>query len=669
MSRRSERNTDGKVEPDRFGKMHARRRELSVRAQLARRLRGFRGRAGRVGSRPSWSGGRRLQRVIVKTHVARHKPGKARGSLMRHANYLGRDSASADGKPGVFYDASRSDVNGKEEVAVWAPDRHHFRIILSPERGADIPDMTAYVREVMARVEKDLASAGAIEAGMKLQWIGINHHNTDNPHTHVVLRGKLEDGRDLVIPRAYLAHGMRGRASEVATELLGERTIEQAQEARLKEVEAERFTSLDRMIERHLENGKIDLSPAKPIGFGADDRQLVLGRLQFLEGIGLAQKDKGTWWSLDETFSRSLRELGARNDIIKQLYSSLGNEAGRVQRMSGGAEVSEPVAGIVIAKDRADELEDDRFIVVRDSAGQAHYGRVRDTPSYRDLHVGSVAELGAGTQRRQQVAEKIVAVAEANGAVYSAQFHTAYLHQSKPDSTERDIARAVRSADYRLAFVAGFDGSGVRALETGEYAIDADSFTRFSQRGCSRTDVRVIAEHSLERQIEVHAVTWLDRQAFGNRPDARTADHPAVQEAIEQRQEWLVRNGYAQRTAGDLGGVELHPDALQQLATEERVDVAGRLTGKYGRPVVELPQGGTVTGEYDGTEHLHSGKLAVVVTEESVFVSPVSRTPDVDAGSTVELQRTSANDTTIELSSGRSRGPDMGLSLDGPGGD
>jgi type IV secretory pathway VirD2 relaxase len=218
--------------------MHGRRRELSVRAQLARRLRGFRGKSGRVGQQSF--GGRRLQRVIVKTHVARHKPGKARGSLTRHASYLGRDSASADGKPGVFYDGTQQSLDAKEVTAAWAADRHHFRIIISPERGGDIPDMTAYVRDVMRRVEKDLTVAGVVEPGASgsggLQWIAINHHNTDNPHAHVVLRGKLEDGRDLVIPRAYLAHGMRTRASEVATEILGERTVEQAREARLKEV-------------------------------------------------------------------------------------------------------------------------------------------------------------------------------------------------------------------------------------------------------------------------------------------------------------------------------------------------------------------------------------------------------------------------------------------------
>ena len=155
----------------------------------------------------------------------------------------------------MFYDASREGVSARQEVAELAEDRHHFRVIISPERGGDIPDMTAYVREVMARVEKDLVAAGAIEKGTKLEWIAINHHNTDNPHAHVMLRGRQENGQDLVIPRAYLAHGMRGRASEVATELLGERTIEQAQEARLAEVQAERFTSIDRMIERHLDKG------------------------------------------------------------------------------------------------------------------------------------------------------------------------------------------------------------------------------------------------------------------------------------------------------------------------------------------------------------------------------------------------------------------------------
>ena len=73
---------------------------------------------------------------------------------------------------------------------------------------------------------------------------------------------------------------------------------------------------------------RIDLSPAKPIGFGADDRQLVLARLQFLEGIGLAQKDKGTYWSVDETFSQSLRELGGATTSSNSFTASLETKSG-----------------------------------------------------------------------------------------------------------------------------------------------------------------------------------------------------------------------------------------------------------------------------------------------------------------------------------------------------
>jgi type IV secretory pathway VirD2 relaxase len=660
MPRRFRRQPDG-VDSDQIGRMSARRpRERSVNSELARRLRGFKGRTRKYLSGGSSGRGMR-QRVVVKAHVSRHKPGKARGSLARHVSYLGRESASADGKHGVFYDAAREGVDARQEAVQWAQDRHHFRLIVSPERGGDIPDMTAYVREVMRRVERDLDT--------KLTWIAVNHHNTDNPHAHILLRGKQADGADLVIPRQYISYGIRDRASEVATELLGERTPQEVQLAKSKEVGAERFTSLDRMIERALDDGKIDVSPSKHIGFGTDDRRLVVGRLQFLEQMDLAHKGRGTTWHVEGDFKQALRELGNRNDIIHQIYRQLGNESGRVVQMAGGIEPSPSVAGVVIAKGSTDELGEDRFVVVRDRSGQAHYGRVRDSAPYRDLDIGSVAELGAGAQGLREVTEQIVAVANSNDGIYSPQLHETHLRGAEPDSTDREIASSVRSAAWRLGFVGGFEGSGVRALENGKYAVEANSFAQFNQRGSQRTDVRVIAEHSLAEQVEAHAATWLDRQTFGRQPDARTDNNPIIQEAAQQRQAWLVRNGYAERSAGGTGTVDLLPGALEQLAAEERAEVAERLAAKYDLPVNELPQGGTVSGEYRGTEHLHSGKLAVVVAEESVFVSPISRDPDVGMGSEVSLQRTSAKDATVELAAGQTLDLDAGLSLDGPGGD
>jgi hypothetical protein len=620
------------------------------------RLKGFRGNT-RTAKGFARSNARNPQRVIVKLHVARHKPGKARGSLSRHASYLGRDSASADGQPGVFYDASRDAVDAKKAVVPWTADRHHFRVIISPERGEDIPDMTSYVRQVMARVEKDLDT--------RLSWLGINHHNTDNPHAHIVIRGRREDGTDLVIPREYLSSGMRGRASEVATELLGERTVKQMHEARLKEVQAERFTSLDRMIERHLENGRINVSPTKSIGYGADDRKLVLGRLQFLETLELARKDGGTWWAVEPDFGPSLRDLGARHDIVKQLYSTLGAEAGRVHRMGGGSEPPTPAIGVVVAKGSADEVTDDLFVVVRDAAGQAHYGRVSDGDSYRSVRVGSIAELGAGALRRREVTTDILTVAKEQGGVYSAQAHETYLRSVHSDLTDEPIEQRIRSATARLGFVAGYGGSGVRAIEAGRYEVNGTTFAQFSQRANQRTDLRVASYHTLDEQVEARAFTWLDRQGFGAAPDKRLTELPRIQDAQKRRNQWLVENGYAERSVGLTGDTRLLPGAINRLNAEERSAADQRLSQRHGLPVAELPNGGTVTGTYRGVEQLHAGRRAIVETDQTIYVAPIRRAPEADSGSTVTLRRTGDRDATVKLAAGRSRGTGAQLYLDG----
>ena len=39
----------------------------------------------------------------------------------------------------------------------------------------------------------------------KLQWVAIDHHNTDDAHVHLLVRGVREDGRPLQIDREYLS--------------------------------------------------------------------------------------------------------------------------------------------------------------------------------------------------------------------------------------------------------------------------------------------------------------------------------------------------------------------------------------------------------------------------------------------------------------------------------
>ena len=178
--------------------------EPSINSQLARRLAGFKGRSSAVSKARKAGRGTgqgtafdRLQRVVVKVHVSRHRPGKVHGSVLRHVSYVGRESASLDGKHGVFYDAAQEGLDARQIVTAWARDRHHFRLIVSAENADDLPDTNKYIRTVMARVERDL--------GTSLQWLAVNHYNTDNPHTHILCRGIKQDGTVLVIPRQYVS--------------------------------------------------------------------------------------------------------------------------------------------------------------------------------------------------------------------------------------------------------------------------------------------------------------------------------------------------------------------------------------------------------------------------------------------------------------------------------
>src|SRR5262249_35864793 len=154
--------------------------------------------------------------------------------------------------------------------------------IVAPEDAVQLEDLRGFTRDLMTQMEADL--------GTRLDWIAVDHWDTDNPHTHVVLRGKDEAGRDLVIAREYISHGLRNRAGELATEWLGPRTEREIRASMALEVTQERWTSLDRELQFRFSDGAIDLRdlPADPLA--RYRRSLFLGRLQQLSSMGLADE-------------------------------------------------------------------------------------------------------------------------------------------------------------------------------------------------------------------------------------------------------------------------------------------------------------------------------------------------------------------------------------------
>jgi type IV secretory pathway VirD2 relaxase len=218
-----------------------------------------------------------------------------------HLRYIVREGVSRDGTPGVAYDAHHDQADLDAFRSRGEGDRHQFRFIVAPEDGVPIGDLRGYMRELMNRVERDL--------GTRLEWVAVDHWDTDNPHTHLVLRGKDQSGADLVLARDYIRHGMRRRACELATEWLGPRTDRELREAGEREVHQDRWTRLDRELAARAREGRVDLTSEGGVGLEPGQRAGLIGRLQHLETMGLATRLELGSWTLREDTEAVLRAM------------------------------------------------------------------------------------------------------------------------------------------------------------------------------------------------------------------------------------------------------------------------------------------------------------------------------------------------------------------------
>ena len=187
----------------------------------------------------------RSRRCIVKAHYVGVSDSNRAAKL--HLAYLERDGVERDGSPGQLY-GQEEDFDRVAFDQPLAGEQRQFRLIVSPEDG-DGMDLRVFARQFMSQVEKDL--------GRGLIWAAVNHHNTDNPHVHIVVRGVDRAGNDLRINGRYISQEMRWRAQEIATRELGPRTELEAARERSKELTREGFTLVDRMLARHVSDNRL----------------------------------------------------------------------------------------------------------------------------------------------------------------------------------------------------------------------------------------------------------------------------------------------------------------------------------------------------------------------------------------------------------------------------
>jgi type IV secretory pathway VirD2 relaxase len=329
----------------------------------------------------------RARSAMVKARVVRRM--RSPGALQSHIGYLKRDGVTRDGSPGQLFDAAGEDADGRAFAERCADDRHHFRFIVSPDDASELESLRGFTRELMEQASRDL--------GTRLEWVAVDHWNTEHPHIHILVRGRADDGSDLVISRDYIGTGLRARAGDLVTRELGLRSELEARRGLEAEVTAERWTRLDRLLTREAGRleGVVDLRPDRD---AKDDplREIRIGRMRTLQRLGLAEPAGSARWVLAADAEQRLRALGERGDIIKRLHKSLTKD-GTARAPSSwaleGENHGEPVVGRLIARGLDDELRGTAFAVVDGIDGRVHHLKLPDIDAAGDGPICGIVEL------------------------------------------------------------------------------------------------------------------------------------------------------------------------------------------------------------------------------------------------------------------------------------
>ncbi len=577
------------------------------------------------------------RRVTIKTRLVNLRQAGKRSTLS-HLRYIERDGVSREGDPGQAYGplTDQTDLNAFEERG--RDDRHQFRFIVSPEDAEQLDDLRTYTRHLMNRMEADL--------GTRLDWVAVDHWNTDNPHTHIVLRGKDDTGKDLVIARDYIAEGMRNRASDLATEWLGPRTELEIQQSLQREVQQERFTSLDRTLLRERKAGVLSLKGLA----NHPRRQLLIGRLQQLQKLELAYEVRPGQWILRDDAEATLRAMGERGDIVRTMQRAMGSVQRELAVFEPGKDGS-VVVGRIVAKGLADELNDRGYLVVDGLDGKAHYLALPARAELADYPIGGLVETRS--LREPRAVDRSIASLAADG-LYRTDHRLALARSQSSDGHDPEalVERHVRRLEaLRRAGI-------VERLAESVWRVPADLLEQGRQHDARRQGdvaVELRTPLPLEQQVRAVGATWLDQQLIGgNRELVDKGFGKEVREALRQRADFLVEQGLAERQGQR---VVLSRNLLATLRGRELTAAAREISAQTGMQYRQAVGGKNVSGTYRRSVQLASGRYALL--DDGIGFSLVPWKPVIEQrlGQSVSAV-IQGNSVSWQL--GRQRGPSIG---------
>ena len=176
----------------------------------------------------------------------------------------------------------------------------HFKLIISPE--SQKIDLKLLSEAFIRHLERS--------TGYDFYWLGTIHTDTEHHHVHLAINGKDKNGKKVRFPKDMIKNTMREFLSNIATNMIGERTKEEIEESKQKLTQAKRWTVFDEQLKEMPE--KIFINNLN---------SSLIKRLQFLSSIKLAEKD-GMFYSLKPDFEEVLKATGRYNLYLEEYLKS-----------------------------------------------------------------------------------------------------------------------------------------------------------------------------------------------------------------------------------------------------------------------------------------------------------------------------------------------------------
>ncbi|ROT93450.1 DUF3363 domain-containing protein [Altererythrobacter sp. FM1] len=584
----------------------------------------------------------RHRRVMVKSRIVRFDKANGLGAARAHLRYIQRDGVTRDGERGQLYSAESDRVDGKAFIERQTGDRHQFRFIVSPEDGEQYDDLKPLTRRLMAQMEQDL--------GTKLDWVAVDHFNTGHPHTHIVIRGKDEQGRDLVIGREYLTQGLRERAAELVSLDLGPRTDIEIENRLAHEIEQERLTSIDRRLLRSMDDDRIvAVTDRDPF-----HQSLRAGRLQKLGHLGLADEVEPGRWQLAEGMDDTLRRMGERGDIIRTMQRAFTEHG--LERAAADYAIAEPadmtpIVGRLVERGLSDEANDRHYLIVDGTDGRSHYVDIGKDDATGVIPDNAIVRIAPKPTEARAVDRTVAEIAAANDGHYSVDIHLRHDPTATQTFAETHVRRLEAMRRAMQSVERDVDGTWSIAPDHVERAA---AFEAHRARAAP-VIVDTLSAIPLDRQVATDGATWLDRELVAAAPEPlRDAGFGRdARAALVQRRQWLIERGMAQE---EQGRVIYRANLLATLRRREMNRVAGQLSDELGLDYTEARPGERIEGVYRRPVELASGRHALI--EKSREFTLVPWRPVLERHLDKQVSGIMRGDS-INWTIGRQRGPSI----------